>query len=126
MDVYCWELLLLFFVGLPAEKIPLTSVLQCTAIVIHERKEGMNKTAVMSARVSPELKARTEKLFTSLGLTVSEAFNLFLNQADLRQGLPFAVKIPNAETLKAIEEGRNGIDLQDFADAKSLMDSLRE
>jgi addiction module RelB/DinJ family antitoxin len=46
----------------------------------------MNKTAVMSARVSPELKERTEKLFNRLGLTVSEAFNLFLNQADLRQG----------------------------------------
>ncbi|MCX6053881.1 MAG: type II toxin-antitoxin system RelB/DinJ family antitoxin [Chloroflexi bacterium] len=86
----------------------------------------MNKTAVMSARVSLELKERTEKLFTSLGLTVSEAFNLFLNQADLRQRLPFTVEIPNAETSKAIEEGRSGIDLQEFADAKSLMASLRK
>jgi DNA-damage-inducible protein J len=86
----------------------------------------MNKTAVMSARVSPDLKERTEKLFTSLGLTVSEAFNLFLNQSDLRQGLPFAVEIPNAETMKAIEEGRSGIDLQEFTDAKNLMESLRK
>lgn len=86
----------------------------------------MNKTAVMSARVAPDLKDRTEKLFSSLGLTVSEAFNLFLNQADLRQGLPFAVEIPNAETKKAIEEGRNGIDLQEFTDVKSLMTNLHK
>ncbi|MCX6055449.1 MAG: type II toxin-antitoxin system RelB/DinJ family antitoxin [Chloroflexi bacterium] len=80
----------------------------------------MNKTAVMSARVSPDLKYRTEKLFTSLGLTVSEAFNLFLNQADLRQGLPFAVEIPNEETRKAIEDSRAGIDLHRVKDEDEL------
>lgn len=84
----------------------------------------MNKTAVVSARVSPDLKARTEKLFNSLGLTVSEALNLFLNQADLRQGLPFAVEIPNAETLKAIEDARAGIDLHRVKNEDELFAEL--
>ena len=80
----------------------------------------------MSARVSPDLKERTEKLFTSLGLAVSEAFNLFLNQADLRQGLPFAVEIPNAETLKAIEDSRAGIDLHRVKDEDELFAELNK
>ena len=86
----------------------------------------MNKTAVMSARVAPDLKDRTEKLFNSLGLTVSEAFNLFLNQADLRQGLPFAVEIPNAETTKAIEDSRAGIDLHRVKDEDELFAELNK
>lgn len=86
----------------------------------------MNKTAVMSARVSPELKKRTEKLFNRLGLTVSEAFNLFLNQADLKQGLPFAVEIPNDETKKAIEDTRAGIALHRVKDEDELFAELNK
>ena len=39
-----------------------------------------------------------------MGLTMSEAIRLFLKQTVIQGGLPFAVKVPNAETKKALEE----------------------
>jgi DNA-damage-inducible protein J len=64
----------------------------------------MSKTDFISARIEPSLKASAEGVLSKLGLSTSEAITLFLNQVVLRQGLPFAVKLPNAQTNKAIEE----------------------
>jgi len=68
------------------------------------------KTAMITTRVDPDLKADAEKVSRKLGISTTEAINLFLSQVRLRRGLPFDVKIPNKATLKAMkdaEEGRN-------------------
>jgi DNA-damage-inducible protein J len=68
------------------------------------------KTAMKTTRVDPDLKADAEKVLSKLGISTTEAINLFLSQVRLRRGLPFDVKIPNKATLKAMkdaEEGRN-------------------
>ena len=70
----------------------------------------MAKTAMITTRVEPELKTDAEKVLKALGISTTEAINLFLSQVRLRKGLPFDVKIPNKTTLKAMkdaEEGRN-------------------
>ena len=70
----------------------------------------MAKTAMITTRVDPDLKADAEKVLSKLGISTTEAINLFLSQVRLRRGLPFDVKIPNKATLKAMkdaEEGRN-------------------
>lgn len=70
----------------------------------------MAKTAMITTRVDPGLKADAEKVLSKLGISTTEAINLFLSQIRLRKGLPFDVKIPNKTTLKAMkdaEEGRN-------------------
>ncbi len=70
----------------------------------------MAKTAMITTRVDPDLKADAEKVLSKLGISTTEAINLFLSQVRLRKGLPFDVKIPNKTTLKALkdsEEGRN-------------------
>ena len=70
----------------------------------------MAKTAMITTRVDPDLKADAEKVLSKLGISTTEAINLFLSQVRLRRGLPFDVKIPNKTTLKAMkdaEEGRN-------------------
>ena len=70
----------------------------------------MAKTAMITTRVDPDLKADAEKVSRKLGISTTEAINLFLSQVRLRRGLPFDVKIPNKATLKAMkdaEEGRN-------------------
>lgn len=66
----------------------------------------MNKTATVNVRMTPETKKQAEELFSSFGITLSDAFNLFLHQAIIEQGIPFAVKrrVPNAVTIAAIEE----------------------
>lgn len=70
----------------------------------------MAKTAMITTRVDPDLKADVEKVLGKLGINTTEAINLFLSQVRLRKGLPFDVKIPNKTTLRAMkdaEEGRN-------------------
>ena len=65
---------------------------------------------MITTRVDPDLKADAEKVLRKLGISTTEAINLFLSQVRLRRGLPFDVKIPNKTTRKAMkdaEEDRN-------------------
>ena len=64
----------------------------------------MLKTAMIRARTEPQLKSKVEKIFHLLGLSSSEAINLFFRQVSLREGLPFEVKIPNSVTAHAIKD----------------------
>ncbi|HFQ80772.1 MAG TPA: type II toxin-antitoxin system RelB/DinJ family antitoxin [Desulfobacterales bacterium] len=61
----------------------------------------MTKTATVRARIEPGLKTDVENLFKTLGLSTTEAINLFYRQVKLRKGLPFSVVIPNKTTEKA-------------------------
>jgi DNA-damage-inducible protein J len=58
----------------------------------------MAKNATIRARIDSELKAEVEELFDQLGLSTTEAINLFYRQIRLRNGLPFSVVIPNKTT----------------------------
>ena len=63
-------------------------------------------TVVTNIRLEKELKTEETELFRDLGLTLSQAFTVFLRQALLHQGLPFAVaRTPSHELTKALEEG---------------------
>ena len=66
------------------------------------------KSAMVRARMEPELKAKAEKYFNLLGLTTTQAITLFFKQVEIYQGLPFEVNIPNAETIAAMKEIENG------------------
>ena len=57
------------------------------------------KDAMIRARTTPRLKKEAEQVLDHLGLSPSEAINLFYRQICLRHGLPFAVEIPNEITL---------------------------
>lgn len=83
------------------------------------------KTTTMRVRVRPSLKEQTEEVFKNLGLTTSEAFNLFLEQVKLREGLPFPVEIPNnttAQTIKDIRVARNLTPADDVEDLWAKLD----
>ena len=64
------------------------------------------KTGYINTRVAPALKADAEHVLSRLGVSTTEAITLFLNQVVLHQGLPFAVRIPNAETKAALREAK--------------------
>ncbi len=74
-----------------------------------------------SVKLDKQAKEEAKKIFKKLGLTMGEAFNLFLHQVQLKQGLPFNVRIPNAETRKVLEEGREGVNIEDCS-----LDELEE
>ncbi len=67
----------------------------------------MTLDTTVRARVNSELKADVEKIFKSLGINTSQAINMFLKRVKAENGIPFELKIPNEETLKAIEEAKN-------------------
>jgi len=81
----------------------------------------MSKTETIRARVEPELKDRAEAVFDTLGLSPTEAITLFYKQVALNQGLPFEVKIPNAETREAIQQARAGSGLTQHTSAATLL-----
>ena len=68
----------------------------------------MAKTATINMRVSPDIKADAESIFSSLGMTLTEAVNIFLHKAVMEGGLPFDVRQPryNKETEAAMAEAR--------------------
>ena len=74
----------------------------------------MAKTAMITTRVDPDLKADAEKVLSKLGISTTEAINLFLSQVRLRRGLPFDVKIPNKTTLKAMKDAEDGRNLSSY------------
>jgi DNA-damage-inducible protein J len=91
------------------------------------RKSGTNtdrKTTTMRVRVRPALKEETEEVFQNLGLTTSEAFNLFLEQVRLRGGLPFPIEIPNYRTAQVMKDIRAGRSLTAAENVDDLWDKL--
>ena len=64
----------------------------------------MAKSAMIRARTEQSLKQDVEKILHTLGLSCSEAINLFFHQVKIHHGMPFDVKVPNKTTLKAMRE----------------------
>ncbi len=62
---------------------------------------------VVRARLEPSLKKEVEKILNELGLTSSEAIYIFFKMIKQQKGIPFEVKIPNRETIEAIEAAVN-------------------
>jgi DNA-damage-inducible protein J len=56
----------------------------------------MPKTANLNIRIDPETKAGAEKLYAKLGITITDAVNMFLYQSLIDGGLPFQPKVKSA------------------------------
>ena len=81
------------------------------------------KTAAVHSRIQPEIKEQAEKILQRLGLSPTEAIRMFYTQITLRNGLPFNVAIPNNETANALEDSRNGRNLERFDSTNELFES---
>lgn len=66
----------------------------------------MAKTDTLHIRVEPSVKQRAEKTLNDLGLSITDAINVFLTQVILNDGIPFEIRKPkfNNETIQAIED----------------------
>lgn len=56
----------------------------------------MEKTATLNLRVNPIVKERAEEVLSRLGVPMSTAIDMYLNQIFLTGGIPFAVTLPKA------------------------------
>ncbi len=84
----------------------------------------MAKIATVRARIEPWLKEDVEKLFKKMGISTTEAINLFYRQVKLRNGLPFNVVIPNKTTEKVFKDTDARRNLIRCEDAEDMFDKL--
>ena len=65
-------------------------------------------TTNLNIRTDKEIKEAAEKIYSSLGLNMTTAINMFLRASIRESGIPFDLKlnVPNEVTIEAIEEGR--------------------
>ena len=82
------------------------------------------KTMTVRARIDPDLKHAVESVLTELGLSVSEAIELFLRQVKLNNGIPFDIRIPNKVTLKTFEDTDKGKNLTRYKNPKDMFEKL--
>ncbi|AVO48650.1 type II toxin-antitoxin system antitoxin, RelB/DinJ family [Melaminivora suipulveris] len=75
-------------------------------------------TADVRSRVEPELKREAAAVLKASGLDLSTAIRLFLRSVVEQGGLPMEMPRPNADTLAAIREAKEGratpVPLADF------------
>ena len=88
----------------------------------------MAKTAVINVRTEPEIKAQVESLYNSMGVSLSDAINMFLYKSIEFRGLPFELcrEIPNAETIAAMKEAEDitsgRIQAKSYSSFKDMLD----
>ena len=84
--------------------------------------------AIINIRVNDEVKKEAESIFKSLGLNMSVAMNLFLKKCINENGIPFDLKLPNNETIEALEETNkilNGdIERKSYKNTNKLFEDL--
>lgn len=74
-----------------------------------------NKSANIYARIEPDIKKQAETILAALGLSPSNAINMFYKQIIIQNGIPFELKLPNEQLMK-IEETLRLIESNDDDD----------
>ena len=62
----------------------------------------MTKTVPTQIRIDEDVKKKATKLFKSIGIDMSSAVNIFLNQCIINEGLPFLVSSKKNTKLDSI------------------------
>lgn len=68
----------------------------------------MATDTVVRARIDIATKTRATEALAEMGLSVSDAIRLLLVRVAADKALPFAVKVPNAESRRALAEAERG------------------
>lgn len=74
-------------------------------------------------RIDQNLKSKASKTFDAMGLSLSEAVRMFLTRVAADQAFPFELRVPNTETIAAMEAGDRG-EVVKFASIEALMTDL--
>ena len=64
------------------------------------------QTSMLHIRVDDDIKEQATQALTAMGMSVSDAVRLFLRRVVIDQAFPLELKVPNADTLAAMEESR--------------------
>ena len=83
----------------------------------------MAANAMVQTRINGVIKEEAATVLAAMGLTVSDAVRLMLTRVARDKALPFEPLTPNAETIAAMKEARQG-GLKSFIDVDALMADL--
>lgn len=83
----------------------------------------MATNALVQARIDGAVKDEAAAVLAAMGLTVSDAVRLLLTKVAREHTLPFDLLVPNAETIAAMKEARQG-NLTSFTTVEELMADL--
>lgn len=84
-------------------------------------------TTNITMRMDTGVKAQLQELMSELGLDMTTFFTMAAKQAIREQRIPFEISrdVPNAETIKAIEDVRHGRNLsRTLSSVEELMEDL--
>ncbi|MBF0227528.1 MAG: type II toxin-antitoxin system RelB/DinJ family antitoxin [Desulfobacterales bacterium] len=85
----------------------------------------MMASTMIHIRIDEQVKTNAMKTLTSMGLTISDAVRIMLIRIAAEKTLPFNIRVPNIETVKAIKELEEGRGKR-FINVEALMDELNE
>lgn len=80
----------------------------------------MPKTASINARVDATLKSEAEAVLRQVGLSTSDVITLLLRQIVMHKGVPFDVRVPNAETVAAMRDAGSGVGMKSYAGTSEM------
>ena len=83
----------------------------------------MPENAIVRARINERTKSEASAVLQAMGLTVSDAFRMMMMRIAAEKALPFDPLVPNAETIEAMREARQG-GLPRARNVKALLDAL--
>jgi len=88
-------------------------------------------TVSTQVRIDETTKKQAIELLEGLGLSLSDAINMFLKQVVLHDGIPFDVKYPKfkPEVMKAMEEARRisrDPNIKGYTDVKQMFKEILE
>jgi len=73
---------------------------------------SINIKEATSIHLNKEAKENATIIFQELGMSMSEAINLFLSQVTIHKGLPFELITGKKATLQALDDAKNNINLE--------------
>ena len=82
------------------------------------------KTSTIHVRINAELKLSAEKIINRLGLTPSQAVQVFYAQITEQKGIPFPLRLPNKKTKQAIIEARSSKKLKKYNSTDDMLKDI--
>jgi len=74
--------------------------------------------------MAPGLKSDVEVLLEQLGVTTTEAINMFFSQIRLRKGIPFSIEVPNKITRRTFAATDRGEELHAYKNLDEMFKAL--
>ena len=88
----------------------------------------MSTTTMVHVRLDEQVKVQATETLAAMGLSISDAVRVFLLRVIAEQQMPFALKVPNAQTRAAMQEADEIVRTRKarFATAAELLDDLEK